>query len=97
MFSAAQNEFFAVSSWGKIVFEPFACTFGYFSGTAKLMKFQQWCSFAYSKTFTFLNLEQGADLARSRLVLLDYNCITIFIHLSLRFIFTSYPEGAQLS
>ena len=32
------------------------------------MKFQQWCPFAYLKNFTFLNLERGADLGRSRLV-----------------------------
>ena len=37
-------------------------------GTAKWIEIQQWCSFAYLKTFTFLNLERGADFGLSRVV-----------------------------
>ena len=50
-----------------MVFESDAYSLVFF-GAKKLTKFQQKCNFAYLKYFTFSNLELGADLSRSRLV-----------------------------
>ena len=54
---------------GKISFRAFFLSLRGFFGIAKVMKFQQWYSFAYLKTFTCLNLEWGADFCRPRLVI----------------------------
>ena len=38
-FSVEEDGFFAVFSWGRMVFETYAHPFGYFFGAVKLMKF----------------------------------------------------------
>ena len=53
MFSVEQDGFFAVSSWGKGGIRDLCVSLQVFFGTVKLIKFKQWCPFAYLENFQF--------------------------------------------